>query len=77
MWSTLMPRKKLYPDYRAGEKVTIRFKQEDFNMACCDCNLVHKLRFTVKGNTLIMQVWRDNRATAQLRRRRGVPIREG
>ena len=66
----------LYPDYAAGEEVVIDWRREDFCFACCDCCLVHRLRFTVRGGKLIMQVWRENRATGQLRRRRGVPVKE-
>lgn len=67
---------KQYPDFAAGQEVRIRWRDEDFRFACCDCNLVHLLRFRVEGDEVVMQVWRHARATGQLRRRRGVPIRE-
>lgn len=48
-------------------------------MACCDCGLVHLVRFRLRrrgfnahGNdpvSIQMQAWRANRATAQERRR--------
>jgi hypothetical protein len=63
-------RKRLYPPVQESEKVVIPWETEDYKMACCDCGLVHRLRFTVEGSDIIMQGWRDNRATAQLRRRR-------
>ena len=63
-------RKRSYPPVQAGEKVVVPWETEDYKMACCDCGLVHRLRFTVEGSDIIMQGWRDNRATAQLRRRR-------
>jgi hypothetical protein len=63
-------RKRSYPPIQAGEKVVVPWETEDYKMACCDCGLVHRLRFTVEGSDVIMQGWRDNRATAQLRRRR-------
>jgi prepilin-type N-terminal cleavage/methylation domain-containing protein len=62
-------RKRSYPPIQAGEKVVVPWETEDYKMACCDCGLVHRLRFTVEGSNIIMQAWRDNRATAQLRRR--------
>ena len=62
-------RKRPYPPVEAGEKVVIPWETKDYKMACCDCGLVHRLRFTVEGSNLILQGWRDNRATAQLRRR--------
>ena len=67
---------KLYPDIGAGEGIAIAWETEDLKFACCDCNLVHRLIFRVEGDKVIVSGWRDNRATAQLRRRRGIPIKE-
>lgn len=61
---------KKYPPIEPGQVVKIPWRKEDYKMACCDCCLVHRLRFKVKGGVLEMQAWRDNRATAQLRRKR-------
>jgi len=61
---------KQYPPIADGQVVKIPWRTEDYKMACCDCNLVHRLRFTVKRETLELQAWRDNRATGQLRRKR-------
>jgi len=61
---------KKYPQIEDGQVVKIPWRTEDYKMACCDCDLVHRLRFTVKQGTLELQAWRDNRATAQLRRKR-------
>lgn len=63
-----------YPQIMAGEEVTLDWRKHDYKMACCDCNLVHRLRFTVRGKTLVIQGWRDNRSTAQLRRHRSKPL---
>lgn len=39
------------------------------NQACCDCGLVHTLGFTVDDKGIVrMDIARNNRATAQLRR---------
>jgi len=43
---------------------------ENYKMACCDCGLVHRMNFRVKGGRPQFQVFRDNRATGQVRRRR-------
>ena len=47
-------------------------KKTGFNMACCDCGLVHILRFKLvdrpPGKAIFMQVKHNNRATAQIRR---------
>jgi predicted RNA-binding Zn-ribbon protein involved in translation (DUF1610 family) len=40
---------------------------------CCDCGNVHLVRFETSGKH-DLRMWRDNRATAQ-RRRRGSHIR--
>ena len=43
-----------------------------YKMRCCDCGLVHLLMFKVvrvgKVNHISFKSWRDNRATAQVRR---------
>lgn len=63
---------KKYPPIKPGQRVKIPWRKEDYKMACCDCGLVHRLRFKVLNNSqeIVMQAWRDNRATAQLRRHR-------
>jgi hypothetical protein len=38
-------------------------------IACCDCGLVHLLEFRVEGSVITFKATRDNRATAQRRRR--------
>lgn len=37
--------------------------------ACCDCGLVHIHDYAVENKTIQERVYRDNRATAQLRRK--------
>lgn len=61
---------KKYPTIHAGQRVWVKWRKKDYKMACCDCHLVHRLRFTVVGGHVVIQGWRDNRATAQLRRHR-------
>lgn len=60
----------LYPKKRPGEPIYIPWRRRDYKMACCDCLLVHRLRFSVQRDMLVMRAWRDNRATSQLRRYR-------
>jgi hypothetical protein len=66
--------KKMYPDIAPGQGVEIDWKNQDYLMACCDCHLVHRLSFEIKGDKLIMRVWRENKRTASLRQHRGVPV---
>jgi len=39
-----------------------------FELACCDCGLVHKVYYSTEDGKLIMFFDRDDRSTAQLRR---------
>ena len=39
-----------------------------YKMACCDCGLVHKMDFRVQNGRVQFRVYRDNRATAMIRR---------
>jgi hypothetical protein len=45
-----------------------------YKMACCDCGLVHKINFEHipygNGRKIIFRAFRDNRATAGMRRNR-------
>jgi hypothetical protein len=67
---------KKYPQKHSGEEVSIDWANQDFLFACCDCCSVHRLRFRVDGDKLIMQAWRENHRTAGLRQHRGIPIAE-
>ena len=45
---------------------------EGYRFRCCDCALIHEMRFQVDADGDIgFQLRRDNRATAASRRRRG------
>ena len=37
-------------------------------LACCDCGLVHQFEFDNKDGLFSYRVWRDERATANMRR---------
>ena len=48
----------------------VNTEEETLKLACCDCGLVHYIGITLKGGKNAMIGFkRDNRATAQLRRR--------
>ena len=59
---------KRYPQVQAGEWV--QPKRSGYGMQCCDCGLVHRLEFRLKDGHIQMRGYRDNRATAQVRRGR-------
>jgi hypothetical protein len=49
-------------------------ERRDFMLSCCDCGLVHRFDFKLKRSgkrhKILFRAFRDNRATAQLRRHR-------
>lgn len=55
-----------YDQPKAGEWV--RPTRRGYKLACCDCGLVHKMDFRVVGGRAQFRVFRDNRATGQIRR---------
>lgn len=61
-----------YPDVEPGQWLMPR--RRGFRMMCCDCGLVHRMNFHVekRGNRtyVFIQAFRDERATAQARRRK-------
>lgn len=39
-------------------------------VVCCDCELVHRVRFTLKGKNVVMRWYRDDKETEIERRRK-------
>lgn len=60
-----------YPQVKAGEWVSPRRK--GYKMQCCDCGLVHLLEFRIHNGHIQMRGFRDERATAAVRRWRNLP----
>ncbi len=50
-----------------GDVVKIKYKEEVYRNACCDCGLVHNYNFNVKGNTISMKINVNNHDTAMIR----------
>lgn len=51
--------------------------RREYRMECCDCGLVHILNFRLRrtingGRSIQFQAFRDNRATAQIRKHNSV-----
>jgi hypothetical protein len=42
--------------------------RKGYKLCCCDCGLVHKMDFRIFGGRAQFRVFRDNRATAAVRR---------
>lgn len=61
-----------YTQHKDGDVVNPVIR--GYKMRCCDCGLVHKINFFVvkkgRGLGVKFQVWRDNRATSAIRRKR-------
>ena len=48
----------------------IRMTREGESLQCCDCSLVHKIKFRIVDGHIEIQWFLDNRTTAALRRKR-------
>lgn len=58
-----------YTQRQNGDVLIIPRNCRWHSICCCDCGLIHTFRYSVKKNGDIhIQVWRNNRATAQRRR---------
>lgn len=57
-----------YRKLRDGERLTI--PRRYLRLRCCDCGLVHHVRFEIRGGTIYLRAWRHRRATAASRRRK-------
>ena len=59
-----------------GEPVILKYVQAmkvkgaTMNFACCDCGLVHRIVYIPLKTRLKVYFWRDNRRTANRRRRK-------
>jgi hypothetical protein len=51
-----------------GESINVNYKENSLDWACCDCGLVHRFEYYIEGDVLKIYSWRENRATAALRR---------
>ncbi len=65
-----------FKDIKDGEAVTLHYwqalktKGTKMNFCCCDCGLVHNVVFVPLKTRLKVYFWRDNRRTANRRRRK-------
>lgn len=54
--------------HEATEGEWIRPCMKGYNLACCDCGLTHKIDFKIVDGRVWFRVYRNNRATGQIRR---------
>lgn len=59
-------KRRRYPVLEDGE--WIRPVKRGYRTACCDCHLVHRLNFRLVDGCIEYQAFRDERATAAMRR---------
>lgn len=52
-----------------GEKMKVG-RNGLVRMKCCDCSLIHLLRFTIIDNKVVIEAWRDEKATRKARLRK-------
>ena len=70
-----------YPTYQAQEDGFSEWVRpvtdKPFRFSCCDCGLVHDLEFAVDPDDgfVNFRARRNNRATGQIRRHRGITVR--
>jgi hypothetical protein len=63
---------RAYPTARNG--VWIQPIRRGYKMSCCDCGLVHVMDFRIASGHVQFRPARDNRATGQVRRQRGIRV---
>jgi len=49
-------------------------EREAVNMSCCDCGLVHYIRFFAAGDKIRMRLWRNDEQTEEQRSDRGITV---
>lgn len=59
----------------AHDNEWVQPKMDDYAIRCCDCGLVHKIAFKIKGKQVYLKFTRDNRATGQVRRHQKIKIK--
>lgn len=65
---SVMPRPEDFPQRKPGEPVRLNWKNQVLRFACCDCALVHNIKFAVKGERLTLRAYRNKRLTAHFRK---------
>jgi len=56
------------------EKLDFNWRKQILRFQCCDCGLVHDIKYIAKGCRIKIITTRNNRATGQIRRYRNISI---
>ena len=63
------PKRRRYQQVIDGEKLIYNTDATHLEQ-CCDCGLVHRLKYKViDGKTIEIRVWRDDKETKRVRKR--------
>ena len=54
-----------FPAIEPGEPYRLPYASKDLRAACCDCGLIHRFRFNVRGRWLIIRGVRDGHLRKQ------------
>lgn len=54
--------------YRVSEGEWVNPIRKGYNLACCDCGLVHVMDFRIHNGHIEFRAFRNNRSTAMIRR---------
>ena len=64
-----------YNNISDGETIDINWRgREALSLSCCDCGLVHYVRFFATGKSVRMKLWRDDESTEEHRAERGISV---
>ena len=64
-----------YSNVSDGDMVDINWRdREALSSSCCDCGLIHYVRFFATGKKIRMKLWRDGEATEAHRLERGITV---
>ena len=58
-----------------GETIDINWRdREALSLSCCDCGLIHYVRFFATSKNIRMKLWRNDEATDRHREERGISV---
>jgi len=60
---------------QAKEGKWIQPVQKGYGLCCCDCGLIHKIDFRIKGKKVQFRAYRDNKATKKQRHKQRIKLR--
>ncbi len=62
------PKSSDFPQRKPNETIKVNWENQVLRWACCDCALVHNIRFSVKGQTLTLRATINKTLTKRFRK---------